>query len=228
MNARRIVVAVSVATLLAGLTACGAPTGSDSPTSEPIGDPTPVATDETGIAAASGERPDAAIDADCTDLTNPAQLDPIFAVAVDLAPPTRTAEYIGARIADEWVVRQAGGIACQWSDPDGITTSEGRYLSGLDLRLLPASGPQWQQFSDAEGDGSDRRFVCEDWGQCDYDRFFGGAGGSTGWWLSLSAFNIDALASPTAASLQTLTAPVFSAVAATVEALPAPDPAWSA
>lgn len=230
MILRRTLVAVAATTLTLGLAACGMP----SPTStlvpaDPASDPTPATTDAADstdtaadTAVASGENPGPAGDIVCNDLSNPAQLDPIFAVPVNLAPPTRTFEYVGAQIADEWVIRQAGGVACEWSDPEGISTSEGRYLAGMDLRLLPATGPQWQEFSDANGDGSDRRFSCDDYGDCDYDRYF-----SSGWWLSLSAFNIDALPSPSASALRTLTAPVFSAIASTVAALPAPDSAWA-
>lgn len=218
LRVRHAALGVALACVVFGTTACG-PTPTPTATPDiPVSDSETPAPDDAA-APASGERPEPAIDATCNDLTNPAQLDPIFAVAVNLAPPTRTYEYVGARIAEEWVVRQAGGVACQWSDPDGIATSEGRYLAGMDLRLLPASGPQWQQFSDANGDGSDRLFRCDDYGNCDYDQYT-----STGWWLSLSAFNIDSLASPSEAALRTLTQPVFSAIASTVAALPAPAP----
>ena len=185
-----------------------------SPSATPEPDPEPV--------AEPGSRPEPAADIVCDDLTNPAELDPLFTVAVDLAPPTRTFEYVGAAIARPWIVRQAGGVACQWSDPNGMSTSEGRYLAGMDLRLLPASGPQWQEFSDTYGDGSDYVFVCDEYG-CQYDRYT-----STGWWLSLDAFDIDTLASPTPASVRSLARPIFRAIVATVEALPAPDPGWTA
>jgi hypothetical protein len=222
---RTAALGVVLACVVMGTAACG-------PTPTPIATPDiPISdtdsdtddTDDGGIVLASGEQPEPAADVSCNDLTNPAQLDPIFAVTVNLAPPTRTYEYVGAQIAEEWIVRQAGGVACQWSDPDGISTSEGRYLSGMDLRLLPASGPQWQEFSDAQGDGSDSRFSCDDYGNCNYDVYT-----ATGWWLSLAAFNIDSLASPSESALRSLTSPVFSAIAATVNALPAPDPTWSA
>ena len=221
---RRSLLGALLVCVALGTTACGFPPASPATPAAPVSDSDPTdapATPEP--AAASGSRPDPAADVTCNDLTNPAQLDPIFAVPVNLAPPTRTFEYVGARIADEWIVRQAGGVACQWSDPEGISTSEGRYLAGIDLRLLPASGPQWQEFSDARGDGSLSWFECSDYGDCSYDLYT-----ATGWWLSLSAFNIDALPSPTAASLRALTQPVFSAIASTVAALPAPDPAWTA
>ena len=204
-----------------GTTACGISPVPHSTPVAPVSDTDAPETPEPALA--SGEQPEPAADVTCNDLTNPAQLDPIFAVAVNLAPPTRTVEYVGSFIAEPWVVRQAGGVACQWSDPDGISTSEGRYLAGMDLTLLPASGPQWQEFSDTQGDGSDRRFVCSEYGDCQFDLYT-----ATGWWLSLDAFNIDALASPTEASLRTLTQPVFTAIAATVAALPAPDPGWTA
>jgi hypothetical protein len=217
---RDIALVVVVACVAIGTAACAGPIDSGDGPDIPITD-----VDETeaptDIAAASGERPEPATDATCNDLTNPAQLDPIFAVPVNLAPPTRTYEYVGASIADEWVIRQAGGVACQWSDPEGLSTSEGRYLAGLDLRLLPASGPQWQEYSDSLGDGSDRRFQCDDFGYCTYDIYTGG------WWLSLSAFNIDAIPVPSSAALRTLTLPVFEAIVSTVEALPAPDPGWA-
>ncbi|HEV7742144.1 MAG TPA: hypothetical protein VGO65_06970 [Pseudolysinimonas sp.] len=231
MTLRHSLVVLAATALTFSLAACGMSSGGGS---TPIADsgaaPTPTTTDTTAAdptdapvpAVASGERPDPAADIVCNDLTDPAQLDPVFAVPVNLAPPTRTFEYVGAQIADEWIIRQGGGVACQWSDPEGISTSEGRYLAGMDLRLVRASGPQWQEFSDAQGDGSDRRFVCDDYGNCDYDRYF-----SSGWWLSLSAFNIDALSSPTASALRTLTSPVFSSIASTVASLPAPGPAWA-
>lgn len=220
---RNAALGVVLACVVLGTAACG-------PTPAPIATPdipisdteTDPPTDDGGPALASGEQPEPAADVTCNDLTNPSQLDPIFAVAVNLAPPTRTYEYVGARIAQEWDVRQAGGVACQWSDPDGISTSEGRYLSGMDLRLLPASGPQWQAFSDARGDGSNSWFECGDYGDCNFDLYT-----STGWWLSLDAFNIDSIPSPTAAALRALTQPVFSAIASTVNALPAPDPSWA-
>jgi hypothetical protein len=219
--ARRAALGVILACVVAGTAACGpAPTPVATP-DIPISDTTDGPADGE-VVLDSGEQPEPAADVTCNDLSNPAQLDPIFAVAVNLAPPTRTFEYVGARIADEWIIRQAGGVACQWSDPDGISTSEGRYHAGMDLRLLPASGPQWQAFSDSRGDGSDTWFECDDYGNCDYDHYT-----ATGWWLSLSAFNIDALASPTAASLRTLTQPVFSSIASTVGALPAPAPSWA-
>ncbi len=215
-----------LACVVVGTAACG-------PTPTPIATPDiPISDTDTdtdgadgdgGIVLASGEQPEPAADITCNDLTNPAQLDPIFTVAVNLAPPTRTFEYVGARIADEWIIRQAGGVACQWSDPEGISTSEGRYLSGMDLRLVPASGPQWQSFSDAEGDGSNSWFECSEYGDCNYDLYT-----STGWWLHLNAFNIDSVASPSESAYRTLTQPVFSAIAATVDALPAPDPSWAA
>ncbi|MEO5920918.1 MAG: hypothetical protein ABIQ01_07220 [Pseudolysinimonas sp.] len=220
---RHAVLGVVLTSVVLGTAACGLPPAPHATPDSPVVAATPEPADPAGPAAASGERPEPAADVTCNDLTNPAQLDPIFAVAVNLAPPTRTYEYVGATIADEWVVRQAGGIACQWSDPEGISTSEGRYLSGMDLRLLAASGPQWQEYSDAEGDGSDQRFSCSEYGYCDFDVYT-----ATGWWLSLSAFNIDALPAPTEASLRALTLPVFSSIATTVAALPAPDPGWAA
>jgi hypothetical protein len=231
MILRRCLVAVAATSLALGLAACGLPAPVSTPApAGPASDPTPVGTDMTGTdatdtsdsAIASGERPDPAAPVECDDIANPALLDPLFTVPVNLAPPTRTFEYVGARIADEWIVRQAGGVACQWSDPEGISTSEGRYYSGIDVRLLPASGPQWQAYSDAQGDGSDRWFSCTDYGDCSFDRYF-----SAGWWLSLNAFSIDALPAPTAASLTTLTSPVFSSIATRVAALPAPSSGWT-
>ena len=222
---RRVLLGVGLATAFAtvalGTSGCGLTPVPHSTAVAADTPATPPATPEP--AAASGSQPEPAADVTCNDLTNPAQVAPLFAEPVNLAPPTRTFEYVGAAIAQEWIVRQAGGVACQWSDPEGISTSEGRFLAGIDLRLLPASGPQWQAFSDAEGDGSNVRFVCSEYGSCQYDRYT-----ATGWWLTLDAFDIDALASPTEASLRTLSEPIFGAIASTAEALPAPDPAWTA
>lgn len=213
----RIPAAVAAAALLLGLTACGLPA--------PPATPEPGATDVTSppeAPLASGDRPLPSADIDCDDLTNPAQLDPLFAVPVDLAGPGRTGEYIGASIAEEWTIRQAGGIACEWSDPEGLTTSEGRYHAVLQVRLLAASGPQWQQFSDAVGDGSDRWTECQDYGWCTLDQYT-----ETGWWLSIAADRLDESSGTTVGDYTALTSPVFEAIAATVEGLPAPDPAWS-
>jgi hypothetical protein len=219
---RRAALGAVLASIVFATAACGpTPAPADTP-DVPVSDTETPGPDDEGTALASGEQPAPAADVTCNDLTNPAQLDPIFTVPVNLAPPTRTFEYVGARIADEWIVRQAGGVACQWSDPDGISTSEGRYLAGMDLRLLPASGPQWQEYSDLEGDGSARLFRCTDYGQCDLDLY-----SATGWWLSLSAFNIDSVAVPSEAAYRSLTEPVFNAIATTVAALPAPDPAFA-
>jgi hypothetical protein len=214
----RLLAAPAVVLLMLGLVGCGSPAPAASP-----GPVDPTASDVPVVEQpGSGERPDSATDATCNDLTTATELDPLFAVTVDLAPPTRTAEYIGAAIADEWAIRQAGGVACEWSDPEGITTSEGRYHPGIQVWLVPASGPQWQEFSDTVGDGTLRRYECNDYGGCDLDQYW-----TTGWWLRISAYNIDALASPTAAALRTLTSPVFEAIAARVGALPAPPPLWA-
>ena len=215
---RRAVFGVVLISVALGTTACGL-----TPT-PPATPDIPVVESPAGPAAASGERPDPRAEAACSDFANPALLDPLFARPVSEAPPTRTAEYIGARIAAQWTIRQDGGFACEWSNLEGTVTSEGRFdYDGLILQLLPASGPQWQEFSDARGDGSDRLLECIDYSwTCQLDQYL-----ANGWWLRLEAVNLDAGAAPTEASLQAIAAPVFSSIVSEASALPAADPAWT-
>jgi hypothetical protein len=219
---RRVALGAVLAAVTFGSAACGVPAASpptpDAPATEA---PTAGPVEPVGE---SGERPEARADAACSDFANPALLDPLFARAVSEAPPTRTAEYIGARIAEAWVIRQDGGFACEWSNVDAAVTSEGRFdYDGLRLQLIAASGPQWQEFSDAVGDGSDRLLECYDYAwTCSLDQYLG-----NGWWLSLAADNLDAGAAPTDASLRALATPVFSSIVAAASALPAADPAWT-
>jgi hypothetical protein len=218
---RRAALGVVLASIAIGTTACGIPSTPPASPGIPV-----VESGETPAPepAASGERPDARADAACSDFTNPAVLDPLFARPVAEAPPTRTSEYIGAQIADQWTIRQDGGFACEWSNVDAIVSSEGRFdYEGLRLQLLPASGPQWQEFSDARGDGSDRLLECYDYAVgCELDQYL-----ANGWWLQLNADGMDAGAAPTDASLRALATPVFSSIVAAASALPAADPAWT-
>lgn len=231
---RRVIVPALAAVLAAGLTGCGltAPSGTSpslpvtAPTITPAPTPTTTApsdgaSDPVDPAAASGEKPDPRAAIGCEDITSPSQVAPLFTMAVNLAPPSRTYEYVGASIAQEWAVRQAGGVACQWSDPEGIETSEGRYTSGIDVKLVPASDDQWNQFSAAVGDGSDRFLTCTDYSECQYDRYL-----SNGWWLSLDAFQIgDGTLTESAAT--TLFTPIANGIASTAGALAGPDPSWT-
>jgi len=219
---RRAALGAVLVSVALGATACGLPPGSPATPDVPVVEsPTPGPVEP---AAASGERPEARAEAACSDFANPALLDPLFARPVAEAPPTRTAEYIGARIADAWVIRQDGGFACEWSNVDAMVTSEGRFgYDGLRLELIAASGPQWQEFSDANGDGSDRLLECYDYAwSCDLNQYL-----ANGWWLKLTADNMDAGAAPTEAALRTLATPVFSSIVAAASALPAADPAWT-
>jgi hypothetical protein len=221
---RRVALAVLLASVAFGTTACGLPPASPPTPEAPVVETlTPGPADPADLGA-SGERPAERADAACSDFASPALLDPLFGRPVAAAPPTRTAEYIGARIADQWTVRQDGGFACEWSNVDATVTSEGRYdYDGLRLELIAASGPQWQEYSDAEGDGSDRLLRCYDYAwACSLDQYLG-----NGWWLNLAADNLDAGGAPTDASLRALATPVFSSIVAAASALPAADPAWT-
>jgi hypothetical protein len=215
---RRAALCAVLVSVALGATACGLPPA------PPATPDIPVVESPAGPAAASGERPDPRADAACSDFANPALLDPLFARPVSEAPPTRTAEYIGARIADQWTIRQDGGFACEWSNIDGTVTSEGRFdYDGLILQLIAASGPQWQEFSDVRGDGSDRLLACVDYAwTCQLDQYL-----ANGWWLRLEAVNLDAGAAPTDASLRAIATPVFSSIVTAASALPAADPAWT-
>ncbi len=217
---RRAALGAVLVSVALGTAACGLPPGPPAISDPPVAE-TPLPVEPV---AASGERPEPRAEAACSDFANPALLDPLFARPVSEAPPTRTAEYIGAQIANQWTIRQDGGFACEWSNVDAMVTSEGRFdYDGLILQLLPASGPQWQEFSDARGDGSDRLRACFDYAwTCQLDQYL-----PNGWWLRLEAINLDAGDAPTEASLQAIATPVFSSIVTAASALPAADPAWT-
>ncbi len=194
------------------------PPAGPSPTPEDSGSATPG----PEVVAASGSRPDPRTDATCADLTNPAALAPLFSFPVEVAPPTRTDEYIGAWISDAWFIRQLGGLACEWSTPDSITSSEGLFdYRGLRIQLLPASDADWAPFSAAEAGGGSRLFDCPEFRQgCQLDQLF-----ANGWWLQIwnqGMPHLDTTARAAAAEA------VFSTIADAVQALPAPTTPWAA
>lgn len=204
---------VASALLLVVLAGCGGastPTPSTTSTSEP----TPG---ETVVAAAPGSRPEPRTDAVCADLVTSALLDSTFGEPITLAGPERTAQYIGI-LADEWMVLQAGGLACEWMSAESIVASEGQFsYQGVRVYLLPAPADLWAPYSAAEAGGTDRDVTCYD-SSCTLNRYF-----PAGWWLSVSGSNTADGFADAEAELT----PVFDAIAGVVAALPAPTSPWS-
>jgi hypothetical protein len=183
-------------------------------------DASPSTSAEPEPAALPGSRPDARTEATCADLATPASLDPLFAEALEPAPPTRTAEYIGAYISDEWFIRQSGGLACNWSSAESIASSEGFFGQFVKVDLLPASDADWAPFSGAEASGTDRKFACYEYGgTCELNQLL-----PNGWWLRAIAFGLgdDGVANAALAE------PVFTGISGIAAGLDEPASPWSA
>lgn len=201
---------VAATALAAALAACSvtpvpAPTATDP---APTVDPTPVA-------APAGSRPDARTDTTCAGLIDPAALSAPFSAAVVLAGPERTQEWIGTVLSDAWTVRQAGGLACEWSTPDSLVTSEGWFgYEGVQLRLLPATPDEWAQYSGGQA-------VVEECyaDSCTIHEYL-----PNGWWMTVRGFDfVGAFGGDPSGQVGGLQA----ALRAPVAALAAPVEPWS-
>lgn len=217
MTLRSSLITAALIALALGTTACAlTPPVLTPPTASPV----PTETVAPDPVAASGTRPQARTTAGCADLTNPGQVAPLFTEHVTLVGPTRTAEYIGAAIADEYGIRQAGGVACEWMSEFSQVTSEGRFeYDGIRLQLLPVTSDQWGLYSDAVAGGTGQYLACDESG-CQFDRYT-----SNGWWLSLYA---EWTINRTAAESTAVATPVFTAITATIEGLAQPTTPWEA
>jgi len=198
------------AVLLAGCVPAAptpAPTDTASPGSESTA--TPGDDDE---AAAPGSRPDARTEATCDDLVPPGSFDTLFAAPIALVDETRTGGRIGTVISDEWVIREAGGVVCEWQDAESLVTSEGYFsYQGVRLLLLPATDAQSDPYF-AEAGGGRRFSECTANYYCHLE-----ARTDRGWWMSLTALYFPT-ENPGTAALDALEQVLFR-----VADLPAPS-----
>lgn len=155
-----------------------APSGSVSPASESTATPS-----DGESPRPLGSQPDARTEATCDDLVPPGSLDTLYTAPIALVDETRTGEAIGTVIAADWVIREAGGVACEWQDAESFVTSEGYFsYQGVRLLLLPATDAQSDAYFAEAGGG--RRFAeCTANFYCHLE-----ARTDRGWWMSLTAF----------------------------------------
>lgn len=174
--------ALASAVLLAGCAPTvpsPSPAGTDSPSSTSTASPS----DDESAPSALGSRPDARTEATCDHLVPPGSLNSLFPAPIALVDERRTGEAIGTVIAADWVIREAGGVACEWQDAESVVTSEGYFsYQGVRLLLLPATDAQSDPYFAEAGGG--RRFA-----ECTADYYCHlEARTDRGWWMSLTAF----------------------------------------
>lgn len=138
-----------------------------------------AATVEPPVPAGDGARPAARTEATCDDLAPEGRFDAFFWNRLELVGPDRTDERLGGRIPEAWLVRQAGGVACEWMGPSSVFEPDlADDFEGVSLRLLPATAEDWASSRD---DGLDPHVGCGEW-ICWLDAF-----APNGWWLELTA-----------------------------------------
>lgn len=130
-----------------------------------------------------GTRPEARTDATCDDLAPEGRFDAFFRNRLELVGPDRTDERLGGRIPEAWLVRQAGGVACEWMGPSSVFEPDlADDFEGVNLRLLPATAEDWASSRD-EG-RLDPEVGCGEW-ICWLEAF-----APNGWWLELTALGM--------------------------------------
>lgn len=160
------------------------------------------------VPAGDGGRPQARTDATCDDLAPADRFDAFFRDHLELVGPDRTDEHDGGPLPEAWLVRQAGGVACDWMGPTSVFEPQlADDFEGVTLRLLPATEDDWAAFRG--GDGLEPDYGCGPL-LCWLDAFT-----PNGWWLDLVGIGMPE------ESEYPVTA-VFEQILATVAELPPP------
>lgn len=141
-------IAVIAGTTLLLLTACAppAPTPVASPTAESAS-PTPTPTVET-ISA-----PEPRLDLTCDELAATLPLSATFATSVSSVSRARTEYGAHPGRPEEYIVRSAGGLVCEFSNgqPQSRVRGGNPAYVGVRVLVLPEPGAQWDRYVDYYG-----------------------------------------------------------------------------
>ncbi|MEO8527864.1 MAG: hypothetical protein ABI435_02190 [Pseudolysinimonas sp.] len=203
----RTAVAIAALTLLPLLAACGDPNlPTPAPSASPAADATPSASPD----ATADDTRTRATDATCAELAPAGTFDGLFSIPIVPVGPEQTSAFVSTTIDESWLVKQAGGVACDWQGAGSTVGSEGfSDYRGVRILLVPIGDGNWNDFSATQTDPGQDILNCSE-GLCRRDVHV------NGWWLSLWGFEFESEARQAAA----VTA--YSSIVARVSALPTP------
>lgn len=156
--ARRIVVIVIAAGLLAGC--AGRPGLTPAPSADP--EPSPSASPVEEI-----EAPTPFVDASCAELLSTASLATAFAVPVAALELVDNIQLSASSGPLRFALRQVGGVECEWSNGEPVKADNGPnpgYV-GVTLRVLPAAEERWSHYAQYYSVGSDEQSYCTEEGE---------------------------------------------------------------